>query len=371
MKKLIYLAVISALGMPAATFAGPETQSDRKDSQRTTQPSGERAGPQAQPQRGQPAQQAAQAVKGSDLIGMDVKNASGKNLGEIQDLVIDINNNRVHYAVLDAQNKYFAYPMRVFQTVPGQDHLVLNVSEDRLEKAPGMDRSAWKQGRGWNTEYQRSADTYWERETRAAVPGTAGDVPPRADQPARSDTRARSDTARTDTGPAVKVEGAPQMNLVLASKLLGKDIEDRQGKNIGEIDNLVIDASSGRVYFAAVDFDSSFMKGGVHPVPLSAFSFREGKLGEKLVLNADKNQLKPERSFDENQLDQKLADRNFLQQTSAYADSLGGGQRGAAGRGGADEQKQMKEGAPARSDVPQKSERSSSGQSGQDKSRAQ
>jgi sporulation protein YlmC with PRC-barrel domain len=369
MKKLIYLAVISAMSIPVATLAAPETQSDRKDSPRTTQPSGERAGPQAQPRGAQPAQQAAQAIKGSDLIGRDVKNASGKNLGEIQDLVIDINNNRVHYAVLDAQNKYFAYPMRVFQTAPGQDHLVLNVSEDRLEKAPGMDRNAWKQGRGWNTEYQRSADSYWERETRAA-PGTAGDVPPRGDQPARSDTRARSDTARTDTGPTVKVEGAPQMNLVLASKLIGKDIEDRQGKNIGEIDDLVIDASSGRVYFAAVDFDSGFMKGGLHPAPLSAFSFREGKVGEKLVLNADKNQLKAERSFDENQLDQKLADRNFLQQTSAYADSLARDQRGAAGRVGADEQKRMKEGAPAQ-DVPQKSERSPSGQSGQDKSRTQ
>ncbi|MGH6611986.1 MAG: PRC-barrel domain-containing protein, partial [Burkholderiaceae bacterium] len=36
----------------------------------------------------------------SQLIGKDVRNAQGEDLGDIKDVILDVNNGRVHYVVL-------------------------------------------------------------------------------------------------------------------------------------------------------------------------------------------------------------------------------------------------------------------------------
>ena len=56
-------------------------------------------------------------MRASKLIGSEVKNAQGENLGEIKDLVIDVNHGRVHYAILSfggflgMGDKLFAFPV--------------------------------------------------------------------------------------------------------------------------------------------------------------------------------------------------------------------------------------------------------------------
>ena len=56
----------------------------------------------------------------SQLIGKDVRNAQGEDLGDIKDVILDINNGRVHYVILSfggvlgLGDKLFAYPMRAF-----------------------------------------------------------------------------------------------------------------------------------------------------------------------------------------------------------------------------------------------------------------
>jgi sporulation protein YlmC with PRC-barrel domain len=304
MKKLIHLAVISALSLPMATLAADEKKTTKPGSQQATQPA-ERTGTEARP-----LVHAAPAIRGSKLIGMNVKNKSGQNLGEIQDLVIDMNNNRVHYAVVDAQNKMFAYPMHVFRTDAGNNDLLLNVSEERLEKAPGMEKERWgKRGDAIDSEYRRDVETYWEKD--------------------------RTERDPTAEGKTVKVEPRANMRLARGSKLIGKNIENRQGKDIGEIKDLIIDVSSGQVHFAVVEIDDKmFKKDTLHPVALSAFSFRDDR--DKLVLNVEKDQLKAARSLTKDQIDTKLDDKNFLQETSRYASGIAprDAEPGAAGRTG-------------------------------------
>jgi sporulation protein YlmC with PRC-barrel domain len=346
MKKLIHLAVISALTVPVAAVAAQDTKPERQGTQPMTQPSDTKASQTQTPS----AQQGTQALRGSALIGMDVKNQAGKDLGDVQDLVIDLNNNRVHYAVVDAQNKMFAYPMRVFQTVPGQKHLLLNVPEERLEKAPGMEKSEWKKSGTWNREYERNVEAYWQddRSQRAGEPSPQG---------TRKETAGAGDrsAAQSAQGETVKVEPRGNMNLFRASNMIGKNIENSQGKGVGEVKDLIINPSNGQVYFAAVDFNDDIVKGELHPIALSAFSLRDDR--DKLVLNVDKAQLKADRSFEKKQLDAKLNDQNFLQQTSQYAASVGGGQSGAAGRTGG-EQKSSPQGT-TKQDTPQRGQEKS------------
>ncbi len=90
------------------------------------------------------------AIKASDLIGKEVTNPKGKNLGEIKDLV---NNWRsggyIEYAVLSfggflgLGDKYFAVPWEVMALSGDKEQFILNVKEERLKNAPGFDKDNW------------------------------------------------------------------------------------------------------------------------------------------------------------------------------------------------------------------------------------
>jgi sporulation protein YlmC with PRC-barrel domain len=80
----------------------------------------------------------------SKLIGSEVRNAQGEALGEIKDLIVDINNERVYYAVLSfggflgVGNKLFAYPVEVFRQAADEDKLILNIDKDRTQGSSGL-----------------------------------------------------------------------------------------------------------------------------------------------------------------------------------------------------------------------------------------
>lgn len=88
-------------------------------------------------------------VKGSDAVGMDVHNAKNENLGDIEDLMIDVNSGRVGYAVLSfggvlgIGDKLFAVPWQALSLHPDKKMFVLNLEKDRLKTAPGFDKKNW------------------------------------------------------------------------------------------------------------------------------------------------------------------------------------------------------------------------------------
>jgi len=90
-------------------------------------------------------------MRASELIGSGVRNARGENLGEIKDLIVDVNNDRVHYVVLSFGgflgfgDQLFAYPVRMFTQAADGDKLVLNVGKADLKAAPGMDKDPGSQ----------------------------------------------------------------------------------------------------------------------------------------------------------------------------------------------------------------------------------
>jgi sporulation protein YlmC with PRC-barrel domain len=97
-------------------------------------------------------------LKGSTLIGGDVKNPQGENLGDIKDIVVDRASGRVVYAVvsfggfLGLGEKLFAVPWGAFsQAAPNKDRFVLAVDKERLKNAPGFDSTNWPQmaSRDW------------------------------------------------------------------------------------------------------------------------------------------------------------------------------------------------------------------------------
>jgi sporulation protein YlmC with PRC-barrel domain len=91
-------------------------------------------------------------LSSSSLTGTDVRNAQGENLGDIKDLMIDVESGRVAYAVLDfggflgIGDKYFAVPLEAFRVDTGDEELVLDVSKEHLDNAPGFDKNDWPSG---------------------------------------------------------------------------------------------------------------------------------------------------------------------------------------------------------------------------------
>ena len=85
----------------------------------------------------------------SSIVGTNVYNRSKENLGNIEDLMIDLNDGSITYVVLSfggflgLGDKYFAIPWALFSIDTKDEKFILNVDKKRLENAPGFDKDNW------------------------------------------------------------------------------------------------------------------------------------------------------------------------------------------------------------------------------------
>jgi sporulation protein YlmC with PRC-barrel domain len=111
-------------------------------------------------------------LSASTMSGDKVKNPSGEKLGEIKELMIDIDDGRVAYAVLSSGgflnvgDKLFAIPWEALDLDTGDHSFVLDVSKEKLEAAPGFDKDHWPDmaDRTWGGDVHRHFGyrPYWE-----------------------------------------------------------------------------------------------------------------------------------------------------------------------------------------------------------------
>lgn len=212
------------------------------------------------------AEQSARDLRASKVIGMTVRNAQGEKLGKIDDLVMDVHNDRVAYAVLSFGGalglgaKLFAYPLALFQPAAGRaDEMVLNVDKDRLKSAPGFETKNWPD---WNKDkYRSDVDRYF--------------------------------------GPTVTAKTMPNQRLERASDLIGKNVDDRNGKRAGELKDIVVNLGTAQVHYAVLDFDKAWSTDDkLLPISMKALTFPE-QASRNLQLNLAKTDLDMSYGFDE------------------------------------------------------------------------
>lgn len=86
--------------------------------------------------------------KGTKIIGADVENHDGNDLGTIEDIAIDPRTGRIKYVVLQSGGfmgiggKYFAVPWQALQP-RGQEYFIASIDEQTLERLPGFDDDNW------------------------------------------------------------------------------------------------------------------------------------------------------------------------------------------------------------------------------------
>lgn len=98
-------------------------------------------------------------LSASTLSGDDVYDPRGEKLGSIKELMLDIENGKVCYAVLSfggflsLGEKLFAVPWNALKVDTENKRFIMDTTEERMKNAPGFDSDHWP----------NMADTSWEK----------------------------------------------------------------------------------------------------------------------------------------------------------------------------------------------------------------
>lgn len=90
-----------------------------------------------------------QRLNASSIIGDRVQSQSGEVLGKIDNLMINLNNGVVEYAVIEfgsfvgIAGKLFAIPFNELKVYPEKKAFILNRDKEYLKASPGFDKTHW------------------------------------------------------------------------------------------------------------------------------------------------------------------------------------------------------------------------------------
>jgi sporulation protein YlmC with PRC-barrel domain len=129
-------------------------------------------------------------LMGADtLIGNDVVNHLGDDLGDIKEIMLDTRTGTVAYAVLSFGSflgmgaKLFAVPWSALTLDTDNKCFVLNVEKEQLKNAPGFDKDDWPDmaDQTWSNQIH---DYYGITPPRAttSIPGTSSYGPSSSDR---------------------------------------------------------------------------------------------------------------------------------------------------------------------------------------------
>jgi sporulation protein YlmC with PRC-barrel domain len=183
-------------------------------------------------------------MRATTLMGSDVRDTNGKDIGKVQDLLVDVDTGKVKSAIVSLGNdsrtgtELYRYPITAFSRSGTSNELLLKTSERPPEPSQKFGRDNWP---SW----------------------VAG-----SDKTASSSQR--------------------QSGVWQASRLIGKDIEDRNGEHLGEIADLVIDSNTGDVAQAIMRYDRPWsLDNPLVAVPLESLDFHGGR--RAVSMDVDRN----------------------------------------------------------------------------------
>ncbi len=115
-------------------------------------------------------------LSANTLKGTKVRNPEGKDLGKIEEIMLDQPSGKVAYAVLSfggfmgMGDKLFAIPWKSVSLDQENEEAILDVQPDVLESAPGFDKDHWPDfadpqwGESIHAHY--NSTPYWKEDVR-------------------------------------------------------------------------------------------------------------------------------------------------------------------------------------------------------------
>ncbi len=118
------------------------------------------------------------------LMGDKVRNNQGEDLGSIKELMIDLDNGRIAYAVLSfgglfgMGDKLFAVPWSALTLDESSHEFLLKADRSTLEAAPGFDKDNWPDfaDPSWGQQVYSyyGAKPYWDSRSERTFRGGGG-----------------------------------------------------------------------------------------------------------------------------------------------------------------------------------------------------
>ncbi|WP_052736519.1 PRC-barrel domain-containing protein [Aquincola tertiaricarbonis] len=201
------------------------------------------------------------ALRASKLIGMEVQNREGRHIGQIDDLVVNMGNGDLRYAVLSFDpgvmggERLFALPPDRLAFTPEGDRVVVDVDKQQFEKAA--------------IERTRYSPAFFRDHAQVAVLDRAWSIP----QPGRGTTAHR------------------------VTDLLEADVLARNGDEMGDVEELVLDLGSRKVHYAVVSFDPGWTSAEKRYL-FALSDFRLPRDPEDVQLDLDRDGMRRLQGFD-------------------------------------------------------------------------
>ena len=106
-------------------------------------------------------------LSADSITGDEVCNMQDEKLGKIQDIMFDVNDGTIRYAVLSSGgflgmgDRLFAVPWKAFTLDAHNKRFLLDVDADRIKNAPGFDKDNWPNmaDPSWNS----TVESYYAR----------------------------------------------------------------------------------------------------------------------------------------------------------------------------------------------------------------
>jgi len=106
-------------------------------------------------------------LSATSIIGSKVVNTAGEQLGNIKELMVDLEDGQIVYAVLSfggflgLGDKLFAIPLEAL-TFATEDHtVILDMDKEVLKNAPGFDKDHWPDNAQYESGWLRDIYEYY------------------------------------------------------------------------------------------------------------------------------------------------------------------------------------------------------------------
>jgi sporulation protein YlmC with PRC-barrel domain len=235
------------------------------------------------------------------LIGSDVVNKQGDKIAKVEDIVLDSHDRTINYVVLSyggvlgMGNKLFAVPWSDIQMDSQKKSFIVDASTDQLKSAPGFDKNNWPNMA--DPAWKQRNDTYYKQNRQGGMSETStgqSSGMSATDQPATGSQSTRS-TRRDRQSGTMQGMSASTSPLTIKyrriSDLIGMSAKNYQGEDLGDLDDVVIDTSQGRVAYGVLTVKSGFLGMGKELALVPWTSIQVQPSSNNLRVNADKQTL--------------------------------------------------------------------------------
>ncbi|NLF29595.1 MAG: PRC-barrel domain containing protein, partial [Planctomycetes bacterium] len=235
--------------------------------QRGQQQGSMQQGQQSRQQMMQQGQFRPQLLDADTLIGHDVKGQGGETLGQIKDVVLNQERNKIDYVAIGSGGflgigtKYVAVPwseLNVQHTSRDQiQDITLNISQDQWKQLEGFDTNSWPQSAGTTWKQPGTQQTGQQSGQTGQQSGQQSGR--QSDQQAsRQQTGQQADQQRQQgqqQGQQQQAQGAQQeMQYRRLTQVMGLPVKNMQQEDLGNVEGVIIDMREGRPVFATVQF---------------------------------------------------------------------------------------------------------------------